>query len=94
MDKLQIIRDKNNNYNIYHNDLKIGRLNENISKDFWNSINKTDDKRNIPSKLLEVYVSNIISIINPSYDEKIPFRLRKSKIWLGVEITGFARTEF
>ncbi|WP_195468127.1 UvrD-helicase domain-containing protein [Clostridium sp. D43t1_170807_H7] len=94
MDKLQIIRDKNNNYNIYHNDMKIGRLNENISKDFWNSINKTDDKRNIPSKLIEVYVSNIITIINPSYDEKIPFRLRKSKIWLGVEITGFARTEF
>lgn len=94
-DKVELIRDLQSNiYSIYHNGYVIGTLSNEIANDFWNAISKTGDKRNIPVRLYDVYVSNIITIVNNSFDENIPLRFRESKMWLGIEITGFARTEY
>lgn len=94
-DKVDLIRDLQSNiYSIYHNDNVIGTLSNEIANDFWNAISKTGDKRNIPVRLYDVYVSNIITVVNNRFDDNIPLRFRKSKMWLGIEITGLARTEY
>ncbi|MCK4260829.1 MAG: ATP-dependent helicase [Halanaerobiales bacterium] len=94
-DKVELIRDLQTNiYSIYHNDYVIGTLSNEIANEFWNAISKTGDKRNIPVRLYDVYVSNIITVVNNRFDENIPLRFRESKMWLGIEVTGFARTEY
>ncbi|MGH4050192.1 MAG: UvrD-helicase domain-containing protein [Clostridium sp.] len=94
-DKVELIRDpKSKIYSIYHKGNVVGTLSDEIVSDFWNAINKTGDKRNIPVRLYDIYVSNIITVVNKRFDENIPLRFRESKIWLGIEITGFARTEY
>lgn len=94
-DKVELIRDLQSNiYSIYHKGHVIGTLSSDIADDFWNAIYKTGDKRNIPVRLYDVYVSNIITVINNGFDETIPLRFRESKMWLGIEITGLSRTEY
>ena len=94
-DEVEILRDEADNiYYIYHNKFKIGALSRDICNDFRNAIYKTGDKRNIPMKLTDVYISNIITIINTRYDENIPIIFRESHIWLGVELTGLGKVHF
>ena len=94
-DKVELIRDPDSNiYFIFHEGNTIGTLSEEIANDFWTAIRKTGDKRKIPVRLYDVYISNIITIVNNRFDENIPLRFRESKMWLGIEITGFARTEY
>lgn len=94
-DRVVIRRDKETKqYQIYHNEFLVGALSDDISDDFWNAINKTGDKRNIPELLEDVYVSNIVTVINKQFDEKIPIQFRLSNIWLGIEISGFAKVKY
>lgn len=47
-----------------------------------------------PLTLTEIYVNNIVTIANTRFNEVIAEPYNKSGLWLGVEISGFARTNW
>lgn len=94
-DELEMIRDVHTDlYSIYHQGFYIGSLSKYIADDFWNAVYKTDDRRNIPLRLYDVYVSHITTVVNNRYDENIPLQYRESKMWLGLEVAGLAKIEY
>jgi hypothetical protein len=93
-DALEIRREQDNKYRIYHKDRAVGYLSAAAEKDFWEAVKVTDISRNIPSKLEDVRVSNIVTMTMGCFSENIPLLFRESKLWLGIEITGFAKTLF
>ena len=38
-----------------------------------------------------IYVRNIVTCISEKDDRTIPLRFRESRIWLGLDVTGFAK---
>lgn len=97
-DKVEIRRDyKQKRYLMYHKGNLFGALSSNMSQEFWNVINFTWNKNDIPSRLSDVHVSNIISVVNNNNNNNnsdIPQMFRKSKVWLGLEICGLAKVNF
>lgn len=47
-----------------------------------------------PLTLTEIYVNNIVTIANTRFNEVVAEPYNKSGLWLGVEISGFARTNW
>ncbi|MCL1866331.1 MAG: hypothetical protein FWF82_02860, partial [Oscillospiraceae bacterium] len=39
-----------------------------------------------------VFVKNIVTCVSDKNDSTVPGRFRESRIWLGLDITGYART--
>lgn len=80
-------------YEIFHKGIKIGNLNKEVTTDIRSAINMTGKKSNIPSKLANAYVSNIVTVVHnfPSGANQI---FKKSRVWLGIEITGFAKADW
>lgn len=82
------------NYCIVHQGNTIGRLTDGIDSDFWSAIKRTDRRDKIPQRLYDVYISNIVTIVQRQHSERIPLWFRESRFWLGVEITGFAKIDW
>ncbi len=94
-DKLEIQRHfSTDRYLIYHDGRLLGALASDINQKFWDVINSTCNKNNIPSRLTDVYVNDIVTIVQPRFDESIPLMYRRSKIWLGLSISGLAKVDF
>jgi hypothetical protein len=104
-DKVELLLDKNldldleldlnkekERYCIYHGGRPIGRLSDSALRDFQRAVSATDRGESIPTRLEDVYVANIVTIVLKDFSERVPLRFRESKMWLGVEITGFAKT--
>lgn len=48
----------------------------------------------MPSALSGIYVNNIVTIANTKFNDVIAEPYNKSGLWLGVEISGFAKTDW
>ena len=92
-DPVEVILDEGVYY-ITHKGKRIGKLASDIVGDFWSAINMTGNKSNIPPRLHEIYVANIVSEIQKQFSERVPIRFRESRVWLGIEITGFAKADW
>lgn len=91
-DLLQI-KKENDTYAIYHNDTKLGCIN-NGEKLFLNIIRLGSNRNRLPDRIEDIYVNNIVSVIDTSFDDKVTGVFKNSHIWLGVEICGFAHMKW
>jgi hypothetical protein len=63
-------------------------------QDFRDSALTTDTQHTLPLKLEDIYISNIVTVVTRKFSEQVPLRFRKSKIWLGIEISGVAEASY
>lgn len=94
-DKIELIL-KNGIYNIVHmkNKKIIGMLHKKISEDIKNSISIQWESKNIPPRLYDLYVSNIVTTYEKNSDNNIPVQFKKSKFWIGITVIGFAKLDW
>jgi len=59
-----------------------------------NAMKSTNNSRDLPKHLTNVYINNIVSIANTKFNESIAEPYNKSGLWLGIEISGFAKTNW
>jgi DNA helicase-2/ATP-dependent DNA helicase PcrA len=81
-------------YKIFHNGVFIGTLSDNIFYELRDAMNKTNRSHNLPNHLSNIYVNNIVTIANSKFNDVIAEPYNKSGLWLGVEISGFAKTSW
>ena len=81
-------------YAIKHNNIIVGTLSAEMKDIFWRCVEATDVRRNIPDSFERVYVSEVITVISDHYSEYVPQEFRNSHIWLGLAITGMAKTKY
>ena len=94
-DPIECVRGQGDVYFILHKGTQIGKLYPDIGADFRSAINMTNNRRNIPPRLYDhLYVSNIVTVVQRQFSERIPLRFRESRLWLGIEIAGFARIDW
>lgn len=85
---------KSNVYEVYHKNVKIGILSKDSVTEFWKIINSTSVKIKIPNKLVELYVSDVYSIIGKSHNDDFSPLHKKTNIWLGVNIMGMGKADY
>ncbi|GHS91096.1 hypothetical protein AGMMS49957_17850 [Synergistales bacterium] len=94
-DKIEILlNQKSQKYYIYHGEHPIGRLTGSASQDFRNAVNKSQIQHNIPSKLEDVYVKDIVTVLIDDSMKRVASPFDESGMWLGVTITGFAKISY
>lgn len=81
-------------YGIYHEGFFIGRLSDKIVYDLKDAMGKTNHSPTLPSSISRIYVNNIVTIANTKFNDEIAEPYNKSGLWLGVEISGFAKTHW
>lgn len=67
-------------------------LADKIIYELRDAMNKTNHSPNLPERLENIYVNNIVTIANTKFNDVIDEPYNKSGLWLGVEITGFSKT--
>ncbi len=72
----------------------IGRLALHSAEEFLDCVGCTDYKYNIPSELTQIYVRDLVTVAAGNFSDEIPEEMRSSGIWLGISVTGMARTVF
>ncbi len=93
-DPVTVKRCPNGRYAVFHKNTQIGILSDKINEIFGQCVDATDYRSSIPFRLNELFISDIITEVFTGYSGEIPEEFRKSRIWLGVEITGIGKTEF
>ncbi|GHV45781.1 hypothetical protein FACS1894204_05860 [Synergistales bacterium] len=94
-DKIEILlNQKSQKYYIYHRERPIGRLTDSASQDFRNAVNKSQIQYNIPAKLEDVYVKNVVTVLLDDSMKRVASPFGESGMWLGVTITGFAKISY
>lgn len=94
-DPVELIYNCNeNSYRIIHGETDIGCLNIDVTNDFWAAVRRTHNKKNIPPRLTEVYVNNIVSVVPKTFPSGVDTMFKEFNIWLGVEVTGFAKADW
>jgi hypothetical protein len=83
-----------NTYRIVHGGVQIGYLSMEAVDDFWAAVGKTANKNNIPPRLTEIYVNNIVTVVPGSFPSGVDAMFKESNFWLGVELTGFAKADW
>ncbi len=81
-----------NAYQIMHNDLYLGKLADGIYAELRDAMNKTNRSPNLPVQLSDIYVNNVVTIASTKYREEAAEPFNRSGLWLGVEVSGFAKT--
>jgi hypothetical protein len=92
-DAVELVR-MDNLYRVIHNGTIIGSLRPETTKDFWAAIRMTGNKKNIPPRLMEIYVSNIITVVPRQFPSGADAMFKESGFWLGIELTGFAKVDW
>jgi hypothetical protein len=92
-DTVEIIKDAEI-YRIAHNSFEIGTLSPEVTRDFWEAIQKTGNRSNIPPHLTDIYISNIVTVIPSHFPSGVDPMFKESQFWLGVELTGFAKADW
>ena len=86
---------KNGNiYELFHKGNVIGVLSGEATSDFWSAIRIVNNWSNIPPRLTEVYINNIVTVIPGRFPSGADAMFKESKFWLGVELTGFAKADW
>lgn len=81
-------------YKIFHNGIYIGMLSDKIFRELRDAMDKTNRSPNLPNHMSNIYVNNVITIANTKFNDVIAEPYNKSGLWLGVEISGFAKTDW
>lgn len=81
-------------YRLFHQGVYIGMLSDNIFSELRDAMNKTNHSRNLPNHMSNIYVNNVVTIANTRFNDVIAEPYKKSGLWLGVEISGFAKTDW
>lgn len=81
-------------YVIFHKGNALGALSGEATSDFWSAIRRINDWSNIPPRLTEVYINNIVTVIPGRFPSGADAMFKESKFWLGVELTGFAKADW
>lgn len=81
-------------YIIFHKGNAIGALSGEVTSDFWSAIRMVNNWSNIPPRLTEVYINNIVTVIPGRFPSGADAMFKESKFWLGVELTGFAKADW
>jgi len=72
----------------------IGKMKDEFSKEVRSAMYATNCSKNLPVSLENVYISNIVTIVQKTVNESVMDPVRSSKIWLGFELSGFAATKW
>lgn len=81
-------------YKIFHNGVYIGMLSDKIFHELRDAMDKTNRSPNLPNHMSNIYVNNVITIANTKFNDVIAEPYNRSGLWLGVEISGFAKTDW
>ncbi|WP_426348692.1 UvrD-helicase domain-containing protein [Alloiococcus sp. CFN-8] len=81
-------------YDLYYENQCLGSLSKTINKELWSAKNELGAGGGLPNRLTGIYVDNVITIANTRYDEEILKEYNKSGLWLGLQLSAFARVEF
>lgn len=81
-------------YKIFHENFYLGSFYDSIKLELRDAMNKTNHSKRLPDILSDVYVNNVVTIANTKYNEVIAQPYNKSGLWVGIEISGFAKTEW
>jgi hypothetical protein len=84
------LRWETNRYYIYYNGRKIGACCSEMQDKLKTAVNTPDIRIAVPNRLTDVYISNVVTICYTHADERIPEHFKKSRFWLGIEISGLA----
>lgn len=81
-------------YQIIHNGVHIGNLSNKIFFELRDAMDKTNHSSSLPNHLTNICVNNVVTVANTKYNEAVAEPYNKSGLWLGVEISGFAKTDW
>ncbi|GLI18355.1 hypothetical protein TSYNTROPHJE_01680 [Tepidanaerobacter syntrophicus] len=83
-------------YLIEHNNKIIGALKNDFTQSLRQCINKTNKNPDYPKLIDNIYVDNVITIVDKSvYDfDFMPKQYKQTHLWTGIEISGFGRVEW
>ena len=84
----------NNVYEIYHQDICIGSLSNEARDSIRASIQNVIGWGEIPPRLTNTYVSNIVTVSRNLDATKADSMFKDSQLWLGVELSGFAEADW
>ena len=92
-DKVELIK-IDDIYNIVHDGNVIGVLNPEITADFWSAIRRIGRWSNIPPRLTDIYINNIVTVVPGRFPSGADAMFKESYFWLGIELTGFAKADW
>lgn len=92
-DTVELIK-SNDIYHIIHRGNIIGALNAEVTADFWSAIRGIGSWSNLPPRLTDIYISNIVTIIPGRFPSGADAMFKESQFWLGIELTGFAKADW
>lgn len=76
-------------YEIIHSGNVIGKMSASYSENLLDEFNGRRYLTELPEKITELFVTNVITFVSYKDYENIPAEFRKKRFWLGVEISGF-----
>jgi hypothetical protein len=83
-----------NTYYIYHNGNIVGKMSEEFNRSLKRVMRNVTYKNNLPKKISNVRVANVVTFVDTSYfDTDFPI-YKQSKVFFGVELSGFGKTHF
>lgn len=81
-------------YYIYHEGTVIGKMSHEFNKSLKKSMQGVTYRNNLPLKILNVHISNVVTFVDTSYFETDFPIYKQSKIFLGIELSGIGKTQF
>ncbi len=81
-------------YDLYYENECLGSLSKTINKELWSAKNELGAGVGLPNRLTGIYVDNVTTIANTRYDEEILKEYNKSGLWLGLQLSAFAKLEY
>ena len=92
-DRVELVL-QNNRYSVLHNGHLIGALDRQIMPDFWAAIKSTNNSRNLPPRITDIFVADIVTLMPYHHPSGIGRIFKESGFWLGVELTGFGKADW
>lgn len=72
----------------------LGYLTDEATEDIRATINHRKNSFNLPNRIYDIYVSDIITIPQHIISDSVPVQLKKSKLSLGICISGLSRLDW
>lgn len=94
-DEIYLKLNSGDRYYIIHNDIVIGEMTREYSDNLREKFGgRRFISNRLPDKISNLYITNVITYVSNKNYENIPQIFRNNRFWLGVEISGFGRTEW
>ena len=81
-------------YQAKHNGNVIGHMDGNMRSNLHKIARESNPRSGAPPCMSNLYVANIVTITPYRFPDDVPPYFRKSKFWLGVELTGFPNIDW